>query len=679
MSSRRDLQIALALFCLFSCWYAFTGNGYIDSLDGETVYHVTEGLVERGTFAQLGPEQAGDVLRSVTPGYAGTPYAITGPLHSLLAVPLYLLGSAVAHSFPVLFKPYFTRFFVTLINGLTGAATVALLYLFSLDLGYRRRTALFLAFALALTTIIWPYSRVFFTEILHTFWLVLMAWAAYRYSQTGRPGWIALSTTALGLGIAAKYVMVVAAPALAFYLLLEWRRQPEPGRWLGRTLWAGGLPLLIIGLALGGFNYVRFHNLLETGYTAPEMRGSVNEWWSAPNLADSLYGFFLSPGKGAFFFSPLTWLSWGGWGSLWRRRRRVTALCLALIGLYPLFYGIISNSRDALPVWVGGMSWGPRYLVCITPFLLLPVGAFLERRDLARGWRLAVAGGLFVTGFWVQLSTLLVNYNLYLFGPTPLESQWYRAHDSILLGQWRLWPREVRAWQTYQQTTDPTLQEFYKLEGGFYDTEVPELAPWGRWMAADGRLKIYAAPRQALTLRLTYSRPRPADPAIPWTGPTWLYNGQPVRPERQWLATNDRETHWLETIVLPADQPHLLPGSLQLTATTWIPAEYGDPRSLSIFISRLEILSDGVPLLYQPYHPLPLAPRYPWSEAALLWFSDPYNPRLGDGWPGYIWTSGLPPAQARRFIINFGGALALGLALSALWLRAALKRAYSSG
>jgi len=81
-------RIALALFCLLTCWYWLTTNGYIDSIDGETVFHVAEGLVERQSFAQLEPEQAGSVPRALTRGYDGKLYAITGPMQSLLAIPL---------------------------------------------------------------------------------------------------------------------------------------------------------------------------------------------------------------------------------------------------------------------------------------------------------------------------------------------------------------------------------------------------------------------------------------------------------------------------------------------------------------------------------------------------------------------------------------------------------------
>ena len=159
------------------------------------MYAVTKGLVERGTFTQLEPEQAGDAPRALMRARDGNLYAVTGPLQSLLSVPFYLIGSWVARSFSPPFYGYFTRFFVCLFNSPVLAATAALLYLFSVDMGYRRRTSLFVALTYGLATVAWPYARTFFAETLHTFWLVLAAWAAYRYTHTGRWSWMAMTVS----------------------------------------------------------------------------------------------------------------------------------------------------------------------------------------------------------------------------------------------------------------------------------------------------------------------------------------------------------------------------------------------------------------------------------------------------------------------------------------------------
>ncbi|MFQ6101426.1 MAG: ArnT family glycosyltransferase [Anaerolineae bacterium] len=643
------------------------------------MYVVTEGLVERGTFAQLEQAQAGDAPRVVVGGRDGHLYAVTGPLQSLLAVPLYVVGSWVARAFPPPFYGYFTRLFVCLFNGPVLAATVALLYLFGVDLGYRRRTALFVALALGLATVSWPYARTFFAETLHTFWLVLAAWAAYRYVHTERLRWVSVVGVAMGLGTATKYVMVVAAPALALYLLLPfWRRPGWRARWswAGRTAMAGGLPLVLIICALMVFNYTRFGNLLETGYTTSEARNSVTAWLAAVKPLESLYGFFFSSGKGFFFFSPPTVLTLWSLSALARRRRNEMWLFVTVVAAYPLFYSTVNY--QGTPVWHGGGNWGPRYIVCITPFLTLPIGAFLERRDLSRWLRVGSATMLFIIGFWVQMSTVFVNYATYLFSDVPAEKQLFHPAYSTLSAQWRLWPRQTKAWQQYDHALHASGEQFYAIEDGFYDVEVPDLAPFGRWMGGRARLRIYAQPEQSLTVQVAYSRPRLADTeANGWSGLHLVYDGVPVAGKRRLVADDERETRWLETLTIPASDVQIFPGTLVMTATTWVPLGSGDARELSVFVERVEVLSDGVQLAAREANlprPLPVSTAYPWSWEALFWFYDPANARPFDVWPWYVWTSGVPLQQARTLIIILASVLDTGFAASAVWFISTLKR-----
>ena len=571
------------------------------------------------------------------------------------------------------FYTYFTRFFVALFNGPICAATAALLYWFGIDLGYRRRTALFVTLTYALATVAWPYARTFFAETLHTFWLALAAWAIYRYAHTGHWGWMATVGVAMGLGLATKYVMAVAAPAFVLYLLLELGRRDgwrAPYRWVGRTALTGGVPLALIVGALMAFNYARFGNPLETGYTQGDPSGTVGAISATATPILSLYGLFFSSGKGFFFFSPPTVLALWSMLPLARRRRNETWLFVAIAASYPLFYSMIT------PRWHGGGNWGPRYIVCITPFLILPIGAFLEQYDIPRWLRLGSATLLFTAGFWVQTSTLFVNYSTYLFSDVPADLQRFHPAYSTLSAQWRLWPRQTKAWQQYDHSLRASGQEFYLIDGGFYDIEVSDMAPFGRWMAGEGRLRIYAHPEQAITVQIAYSRSREADAEVgDWRGLHFTYDGAPVAAERQLVAENERETQWIETLTIPAHKIYIHPGTLVLTGTTWVPRS--DPRELSVFISYVNITSDETTLPYREANlprPLPVSTAYPWSWKAMLWFYDPANARPFDIWPWYIWTCGIPLSQARALIIALTSVLGSGFVASAVWFVLESKR-----
>jgi|GEM_PF-1569178 len=661
---RFDVRLTLALFCLLTCLFWLTARAHLDIQDAETMFIVTESLVERGTLVQLEPEQASNAPRAVVRAPNGNLYAVTGPLQSLLAIPFYLVGRWTAQFFPPPFVGYFTRFFVCLFNSPVHAATTAILYLFGVDLGYRRRTALFVALTYGLATIGWPYARTFFAETILAFWLVVATWAAYRYRQTGHWGWISLVGAAIGLGIASKYVMAAAIPAFAFYICLESWRCDAPHilwRWAGRTVLAGGITFALIIGALMVFNYTRFGNPLETGYTKGPPINAINNWSTTATPLASLYSFFFSSGKGFFFFSPPTVLALCGMPALARRHRNETWLMFIIAATYPLFYSLIHR-------WHGGANWGPRYIVCITPFLTLPVGAFLERMDVGWAWRIGGATLLFALGFWIQVSTILVDYSTYVFGTVQFDHQLYYPTESPLAAQWRLWPQQVKAWRQYDHDLWIADEPFYTIDDGFYGTEVPELSPFGRWMRERGRLRIYAQPEQAMTVQISYSRPHLDDSQ---DGPPrlhLLYDGAPVGAERRLIAENERETRWMETLLLPASEAHIFPGTLEMTATTWMAP--GDPRELSVFVERVEVWSDGRQLALEEANlprPMPVNTTRPWSWEAMLWFYDPFNARPFDMWPWHVWTSGIPLPQAQTFIIILSLLLGGGSVVSAIW------------
>ena len=85
---RRERWRALALFLVFAGFYLLLASGHFYATDEETVYSLTESLVERHTLSM--PEGTWGLATST--GQDGRQYAVTGPGQSFLAVPLYLLG-----------------------------------------------------------------------------------------------------------------------------------------------------------------------------------------------------------------------------------------------------------------------------------------------------------------------------------------------------------------------------------------------------------------------------------------------------------------------------------------------------------------------------------------------------------------------------------------------------------
>jgi hypothetical protein len=661
-----DVCIAVALFLFFTGLYGMTARGHFSIADEETMFHVTEGLVERGTFTQLPESESGPVPRALVKGKQGLLYAVTGPVQSILAVPFYLIGQCLGWFFPDPFYTYLTRFFVALFNSPVGALTVAFLYLSARELSYRRRSALFTAVALGLGSVLWPYARTFFAESLLALWLTISTWAIIRYARTDHAFWLVVWASAFSLGVLTKYVMVISFPLYMLYLFsVFYRHSPETRlSWLRRTVLAAVIPLFIFALMGAAFNYTRFDSILETGYTKSDGRGAISSWGSKAQPLIGWYGYLFSSGKGFFFFSPPAILLFLGLSYLYAQRRDVTLLLLSLILIYPLFYTLVTHR------WHGGGNWGPRYIVCVTPLVLLIGGAFLERRDLAHWVQVFAATAILVVGFWVQASFLYVNYATYLFGNVPSEKQLYQPKASPLAAQWRLWPHQMKRWQNYDLDVRNSGRDFYVLKGGFHEIEVPDMAPFGRWVRAESKFTIYARPAKALNLFFEYSTSHVE-------APKFFYDGMAFHGKRELVREEGGNYQWREELTVPAEAVQIWPGTLKVSLPSEVAQMPEDDRELGLFLSKVTVTSDGqeiVPLDVELPSPMPLVQDHPWSWNAMFWFYNPTNARPFDLWPAYVWTSGIPLNLAKSFIWILSLICCGCLIGSALWLKFLVSR-----
>jgi hypothetical protein len=111
-----------------------------------------------------------------------------------------------------------------------------------------------------------------------------------------------------------------------------------------------------------------------------------------------VYGFLLSTGKGAFFYSPPLVLGALGLPTAWQRRRDETALIVGICLVVLLF-----NAK--FRIWHADYCWGPRHLVPITPLWLLLCIPWLPEA-MARGsrsLRRAALGLLLAAGLFIQV------------------------------------------------------------------------------------------------------------------------------------------------------------------------------------------------------------------------------------------------------------------------------------
>ncbi|HBF35145.1 TPA: hypothetical protein DDW35_11350 [Candidatus Sumerlaeota bacterium] len=303
----------------------------------------------------------------------------------------------------------------------------------------------------------WPHARTFFTEPLAGLCLLLAVWgiAVALHAEKKRSWLFVLAGMAAGYACLVRVDSTVFLPALFLLATLGgWRRAvqeeaPQPANdvvektseanssdfpdvWeLGPTplpeapvkkdapderltfaqviLRAGlfTVPVMLAGAFLLYSNHKYYGSFFASGYSdQPE-----GIKFSTPVLA-GLYGFFMSVGKGLFFFSPaLIPAIWGIRPML----RNCRVFGAGILALFVMFLLVMSAWRN----WPGGWCWGPRHIMQIHALLAVPVAFWMvERWD---GFRRIAVTVLLIAGAGVQVfgcsQNFIEYYRIYFTDP----------------------------------------------------------------------------------------------------------------------------------------------------------------------------------------------------------------------------------------------------------------------
>jgi hypothetical protein len=311
------------------------------AIDGAMRYETLHFLVEHGTptIPELGEQHDAKFFIGA----------------SLAMAPLYLVGRAAQRLLATSadLPQELCLSFYHLVTALGG---VALFHLCA-ALAQPTRTALVVAILYGTATMAWPYAVETQSEPLVATALLWAFCFLVWFRSDGRAGWLVAAGLSAALAILTRPEAVLHGAVLGLYLLHGLRARAAGARAVVRSgaIFAGATALGPIGAVM--WNYARYGTPFETGY--------AGEPFSTPVLV-GLYGQLFSTGKGVFFYNPILCLALFGWPGLWRARRAEAATSLAVVGLALVTYSTFWN-------WAGDASWGPRFLVTVLPFAVLPL------------------------------------------------------------------------------------------------------------------------------------------------------------------------------------------------------------------------------------------------------------------------------------------------------------------
>jgi 4-amino-4-deoxy-L-arabinose transferase-like glycosyltransferase len=294
-------------------------------------------------------------------------------------------------------RPEIPTLAASLLPALATALAVAVLMLAARELGASRRGAMCLSLIYLVATPAIVYATQWFSEaltacaLLVAFYLLLIERARPRVWHLPAAG------AALALSVATRLDAMLLVPPLLLYAV-------SGGRFSAGRLLAILSPLALALAGLGLYDQVRFGSPLETGYSGGDVFAvrDTHPVRSLSSLAEGLYGLLLSPGKGLLFYAPPVLLAPFGTVALWARRRAETATLLVMIADCAVAHA------NLLIRWLGGWSWGPRFLVPVLPFAVLLLAPLL-RHGLTRG---RLIGGVLLVltllGLAVQIPAVAV-------------------------------------------------------------------------------------------------------------------------------------------------------------------------------------------------------------------------------------------------------------------------------
>jgi len=357
--STRIVAIYLFLFIVsvYLISSSFPKTYFVDQYSQR--YEVTKSIVER--FDLSIPEGMG------IKGIDGRDYSLYGLGWSAIAIPFYMMGKFVGSEPANL---------LTVLNPLVGGATVALVFFFGVALGYSRRASIGVAFFYGIGSIAWPLSKQPFDHVLETFFILMTVYSMYIYTSRDKIYYLFSSAIFFGLAMNTRLTSSLVMPALFVMMAYECfnnRLHNSNIMRISKNIIVFLMVLLpFIGMIMW-YNFYRFGSPFETGFQLVAIKTGL-DFFSATPLFTGLQGLLLSPGKGFFYYSPISILFFPAIVSFYKKNQGLAIAFIFIIVSYLLFL-----SKNVY--WHGDWAWGPRYLLAITPFFIIPIGELLDSKS----------------------------------------------------------------------------------------------------------------------------------------------------------------------------------------------------------------------------------------------------------------------------------------------------------
>jgi hypothetical protein len=405
-------RILPLLFAFFLIVNIISSGGHFDWSDGVITFLVSESMVLKHSarlhsdipsISQFyGPTEY--EVRSHSPYYTHRPIMLAA-----VAVPFYY--AAIASSLdPIELIGIF-------VNSLVITLIALVIFCFSFDLFKSKLVAFTLSLIFIGCSFVLPYNTTFFPQPLQGLCVIAGAYFLYKSkrlndlrayeSENAKEGFLirrqicfaGLAGLFLGLSVFAHPTSIIFIPGFIAYSLFFSKY---------RIKMVFIVFLIVLGVVLffvGFINFLKFGSFTEFGYG----------WlaaWSNHTGYEGLIGLWVSPGAGLALFFPIVILLPLALKDFYRRNRGLFFLTVYILMVTWLYFGTLwyGGPYWQTATWSGGLAWGPRYLIPLLPFLVIPIGSLivnLQNHNKKTILKVLVVS-LCIAGFLINLPGSLV-------------------------------------------------------------------------------------------------------------------------------------------------------------------------------------------------------------------------------------------------------------------------------
>lgn len=385
--------IIIVFFILLACysyffprWASWNQNSRLD---------LVMAIVDHGTLSI-------DEYYQNTGDYAvfeGHHYSTKAPGSSFLGVPVYWVFGQIVSGIPVnrltslfgsnqavasslreggtgiLPEKLYTAFALYAITfsivSVPSALLGVILYLFLGHFTRLNRYRLWLTLTYGLATIAFPYAGNYFghqivaTLLFASFYLLFLM----ARNETTHMGLLLLVGFLISYAVITEYPVALVAAGLFLYGLYKLPNKLSTAI----ALIVGGIPPIIAWMM---YNYLIYHTPIAFGYLHTELyldKNNVGFFSLTYPHFEALWGITFGSYRGLFFLCPVLLLAIPGFYYFFRKRELRAEFAVSLYSVIAFF---LFNGSSVM--WEGGFAVGPRYLVPILPFMVLPIIFFIN-------------------------------------------------------------------------------------------------------------------------------------------------------------------------------------------------------------------------------------------------------------------------------------------------------------